>query len=131
MKRTAFAIALFAVLAVALLLQGCNVEDVDVAGKTYVYTGETVSGGFGGEFFTIDINEDGTFEYYEGPLSSYFGIGEWSLTNNVLTLHEQIGDRNASNSFRVKGGSLIFIENGSDNFTHVTVKNGERFTCEQ
>ena len=41
-----------------------------VAGKTFVWEKE----GFGGDF-TITLNADGTYQYYEGYLSSYIGFG--------------------------------------------------------
>lgn len=36
----------------------------------------------GGGDFTVTIREDGTFTYYEGPLSSIFGDGTWYLAED-------------------------------------------------
>lgn len=44
--------------------------------------------GFGGDF-SISINADGTFQYYEGALSSYIGMGKWSFNNNKITLSDE------------------------------------------
>ena len=52
--------------------QGFTPEDV--AGKAYPYEKE----GCGGAF-TISLYADGTFQYYEGFLSSYIGFGTWTL----------------------------------------------------
>ena len=38
---------------------------------------------FGGSF-SIQINADGTFDYYEGNLSNYIGVGEWELDGDTL-----------------------------------------------
>lgn len=39
--------------------------------------------------FTLILNEDSTFSYYEGVASSYIGYGKWILTNNELTLYDE------------------------------------------
>ena len=57
-----------------------------VAGKTFVRE----NGGFGGDF-TITLREDGTYEYYEGFLSSYIGTGTWTVEDGMLILTEQGG----------------------------------------
>ena len=65
-----------------------NVQNM-IVGNTYVYEKD----GFGGDFI-ININEDGTFSYYEGALSSYIGMGKWTLEGNTLCLadDEETGD---------------------------------------
>lgn len=70
---TVVAVVLCAVLAVCCLTVHAG---GDITG-TYVYEGE----GFGGDF-TVTIREDGTFTYYEGPLSSIFGDGTWYLAED-------------------------------------------------
>ena len=104
-----------------LLLAGCagSVSESDITGKTYLYEKD----GFGGDF-AITIEEDGTFRYYEGPLSSHIGYGEWTLEEDTLLLTEN----NLTNYFKVDGSDLIFLEENSSNFTYVTVSGGERFS---
>ena len=83
------------------------------------------NGGFGGDF-TITLGEDGTFTYYEGFLSSYIGIGAWSLSDGVLTLREN-SDYGFVFRFAVTDGALCYLAEGSDRFLYVDVADGERF----
>lgn len=99
-----------------------------LADKTYFYEKE----GFGGDF-TIALNSDGSFQYYEGGLSSYLGTGKWSVSGNILALEETNTPKinkdapNFVNYFEIDGESLRFIEKDSSNFTYVTVKDSEAF----
>ena len=94
--------------------------DEDITG-TYVYEGE----GFGGEF-TITISEDGTYSFYEGPLSSYLGGGSWDKKSGSMILSEENG-KAMINYFAAGNNVLVFIEKGSDNFPYITVPDGGRF----
>ena len=117
-KYTIFAL----MLVFALISVGCGnqlVQPSDIADKTYVYEKD----GFGG-YFTITLNSDGSFQYYEGLLSSYIGKGSWELEGNTLTLSD---DRNAINYFTVENGKLVFQEKDSSNFLYVTVSDRENF----
>lgn len=101
-------------------------EDIreTISGKTYLYEKD----GFGGDF-TISLNDDGTFSYYEGYLSSYIGVGEWTLENDSLLLSDD--DQTGfpfSNYFRVKGNDLIFQSENSTNFLYIKVADGEKFS---
>ena len=96
-----------------------------VAGKTFVWEKE----GFGGEF-RVQIKRDGTYEYYEGILSSYIGRGEWSLEEDVLTLTEKDG-YDFVFRFQVKDGELHFLQDGSDRFIYCTVEDGDRFIADE
>ena len=97
-----------------------DIQDI-IVNKTFVYEKE----GFGGEF-AIRINEDGTFSYYEGLLSSYMGRGSWILDNNILVLSDNDGYP-LVNHFEVKDGDLVFLSEASSNFMYVTVADGEHF----
>lgn len=112
-----------AALAAALLLAGCGrgIKAEDIAGRVYCYEKD----GFGGDF-TIRLEEDGSFTYYEGGLSSYIGNGDWSLEEDVLTLQE----RTRHFCFRVaeKGEELVFQAEPSGDFTYLKVADGERFS---
>lgn len=93
----------------------------------FVYEGE----GFGGDF-TVTVNEDGSFSYYVGMLSSYIGLGSWSLDGDVLRLKDrENGNLKFENYFRVTKDGLEFIEDGSTNFMYLTVKDGARFLREE
>ncbi len=114
-----------------MFLQGCGEQasqQVDVAGRVYTYTGETF-GGMDFDSFTISINEDGTYSYYESMLSSYIGFGKWSVEGDILTLTEddKIGYPFVY-YFKIDGEDILYIEEGSSNFIYTDVKDGERFT---
>lgn len=111
-----------AALAAALFLAGCSktIRPEDIAGKTYLYEKD----GFGGNF-TIRLEEDGTFTYYEGFLSSYIGTGDWTLEGDTVTLQE----KTRHFCFRVKENDLIFRAEDSGKFTYLTVADGERFSA--
>lgn len=112
---------LLPLLAVISLLTGCSGSDEI---KTYVYEKD----GFGGNF-TIQINPDGTFSYYEGFLSSYIGCGNWESDGNTITLKDEIKEYPYSvNRFEIDNDDLIFISEDSDNFTYIKVTDGERFS---
>ncbi len=97
-----------------------NLRDA-LAGKTFVWEKE----GFGGDF-TITLNADGSYQYYEGFLSSYIGVGIWTVENDTVTLTEQ-GGQDAVYRFAVKNGALVYLADGSDNFLYVKAEDGDRF----
>lgn len=112
------------ILFMLLQLTGCvRPADAGIAGKTYVYEKE----GFGGDF-TVQINKDGTFQYYEGGLSSYIGMGKWTLKEDILLLADGEGSNSRKNYFKADGDDLIFIADGSTNFLYVKVADGARFS---
>ena len=115
-----------AVLLFLFCLPGCAEKENEsfAAGRSYTYSGKSFSE-IEGDAFTIWLMEDGTYSYYESILSSYIGIGEWSVSGRVLTLTDTEAER--VNHFRIAGDDLIYIEENSSNFTFVKVKNGERF----
>lgn len=96
-----------------------------VAGKTFAWEED----GFGGAF-TIDIHEDGTFQYYEGALSSYIGVGTWEIDGSVITLKDDTAaysSRNRKNHFEIQDDGLIWVEAGSDNFLYNQLEDGAAF----
>ena len=95
-----------------------------IAGKTFVWEKE----GFGGDF-TITLNADGTYQYYEGFLSSYIGMGTWTVKDGTVILTEQ-GGQTSVYRFAVKDGALVYIADGSDNFLYVKTTDGDRFLPE-
>ena len=117
-------------LTVMLLLQVCgsSKKESEVSGKIYTYTGDSFTK-IEDDYFTIIINEDGTFSYCESLASSYIGIGEWSVMDDILTLSddEKMGYP-LVNHFSIDGDDLVFIEKDSSNFIYIKVKDGERFT---
>ena len=136
-------ISLFLIVCLCLtLLAGCGEKQKiytaeDVGGKSYNYEKD----GFGGPF-TINLFEDGTFQYYEGMLSSYIGMGTWTLEeNNVLCMKDQEMGRFSddfskvemyvrTNYFKVEEDCLVWLAENSDNFLYVDVEDGDRFLCD-
>ena len=128
-------LAIMLVLTVAFGVIGCsNSKEItmdDIVGKVYVYEKDGC-----GSDFTIRIKADGTFNYYEGFLSSHIGMGEWSYSDGMLTLFEKTSRFNEaweleevidSYNFSVEKDTLIFVDKDSGNFRYVRVKDGEKF----
>lgn len=114
-------------LTLSLVLTGCSSTPraEDLFGKIFYYEKD----GFGSYFF-ITVQEDGSFSYYEGALSSYLGFGSWTLEGDLLTLTDTVlEDHPRVFCFRVKGNDLIFLADRSDEFTYVDVADGERFSA--
>ena len=100
-----------------------EMEKLSRLAGTYRYEGK----GFGGDF-TITLNADGTYTFYEGPLSSYQGTGTWNAWYSAvyMTENEETGyDLNFM--FSVEDNALIYIAMGSDEFIHVKVSDREKF----
>lgn len=115
------------ILAAALLCTGCarRAQKADIADKTYVYE----KSGFGGDF-TIKLNGDGTFTYYEGFLSSYIGMGNWALDGETLVLvNDEAYGHQRENRFKIVDGDLVFQAENSSNFTHIKAADGEKFSA--
>ena len=95
-------------------------DAVNPAGNIYVYDGE----GFGSEFI-IHLYDNNRFQYYEGALSSYIGIGTWELNGDILTLTDE---SHFKNSFKVQADKLIWQEKSSTNFLYLKIKDGDSFS---
>ena len=104
----------------ALLAPSPEDAFISVCG-TYVYEGE----GCGGDF-TITLNEDGTYTFYEGYLSSYMGGGAWFQSGARIDMTEENG-YDLYFTFIPVEDALVFAEEDSDNFIYVKVPDGGRF----
>ena len=84
--------------------------------------------GFGG-IFTLTLYENGTFSYYEGAASSYFGDGDWIFENEKLTLFDRGTGKIRKAIFDYVNGDLIYNQQESDqySFTYVELEDGKRF----
>ena len=101
-------------------------EKISVLAGTYQYEGD----GFGGDF-TITLNADGTYTFYEGALSSYMGSGTWQVYDNAVYLTEGEDGFDLSFMFVAEENALIYLAAGSDAFPYVKVKDEERFVKHQ
>ena len=89
---------------------------------TYRYEGE----GFGGDF-TITLNADGTYAFYEGPLSSYMGAGTWYTAYGAVYMDEDDAGFDLSFAFGAEGDALIYLAGSSDAFPYVELPDEARF----
>ena len=97
-----------------------TVLDGELTG-TYRYEGN----GVGGDF-TITFEEDGTYTFYEGSLSSYLGGGRWFSERALVYLNEKNG-MELQFYFQHDGDTLSFLEAYSDAFPYVEVPDGGKF----
>ena len=126
MKKT---ILLFCIFCMCFSLSACtgahdgNATMKSVAGN-YIWEKE----GFGGPF-NIYLKKDGTCNYYVGYLSSYFGMGTWSLEDGIVTIVETKESSGFDHvfHFRAEGDALVFIGEGSDQFMYTVVNDGDKF----
>ena len=79
--------------------------------------------GFGSEF-SIVIKDDGTFNYYEGLLSSVIGRCNYEYKDGKVVLNNY---GNKTYSFEYKNNKLVFIKNESDRFTYVDLMDKSEF----
>ena len=98
--------------------------DADAVAGTYRYESE----GFGGDF-TITLNPNGTYTFYEGPLSSYMGGGTWDVQDDTVHMTEGNGF-DLKFVFAVQGDALVYDAASSDAFPCVKVDDAERFVQE-
>ena len=106
--------------------EGSDAESNAVAlAGTYRYEGE----GFGGDF-TITLSPDGTYTFYEGPLSSYMGGGTWDVYDDTVHMTEDNGF-DLTFVFTVQGDALVYDAAGSDAFPYVKVADAELFVREE
>ena len=97
-------------------------EKMGAIAGTYRCDGE----GFGGDF-TITLNADGTYTFYEGPLSSYMGMGTWFTACDAVYMNEGDAGFDLSFTFGVEEDSLIYLALGSDTFPCVELPDEARF----
>ena len=101
----------------------------EVKGKTFVWEKE----GFGGPF-EISLFSDGTYQYSTGYLSSYIGMGDWTVEDGVLIMKgdSDFGETNVY-KFRIRKDCISFIATDSSQFDGTgdnKVENGDNFNFE-
>ena len=82
--------------------------------------------------FTIRIDaEKSTYEYYETLVSSFIGIGEYSVDGDILKIVDERpgvdSPHKCVNLFRIEEDRLVFIGEGSDNFMYIKLEDGDVF----
>lgn len=116
-------ITLIMCMALALLSTGCG-QNAEVSLKPGIYKLHDAQQDVPGDF-TISIYDDGTFQCYETPISSYIGMGHYSIENGVVTLKEDLpGCTGDINYYQIADGKLSFICDGSANYHFVPLEDG-------
>ena len=92
-----------------------------IAGRTFCWEKE----GFGSDF-TVSFKPDGTYAYYEGVLSSYIGMGTWSVKDGIITMAET-GGYDFIYHFAIDGDDIVYIARNSSKFIYSHVEDGDRF----
>lgn len=78
--------------------------------------------------FTITIYDDGTFQSYETPISGYIGMGSYIIKGDVVTLKEDgAGSAGDINRYQIVDGHLLFLRDGSANYSFVPLEDGAAF----
>ena len=98
-----------------------KIADRSEIAETYQYEGE----GFGGDF-TITLNADGTYAFYEGPLSSYIGGGAWNKDDDTVHMIEENGST-CSSRLRFRTVRWSIPRQVRTPSFYVDVPDGERF----
>ena len=82
--------------------------------------------------FTITLNENGTYMYYVGSLSSHIGMGDYTYENGIVTLVDtQIpgvyGSLTHTYKFLEQDGNLYFMAEESDQFMYKSLPDAAEF----
>lgn len=128
MKRALVCVLCAALLAVALT--SCRGKET--------YTVERISGSYfrensnGFDHFTITLNEDGTYQYFESMISSHLGMGGYTLEDGVVTLTDSqipgvYGSLTHAYKFRCEEDKLIYLADESDDFMYIKLPDGAEF----
>ena len=123
MKKT---IALIlAVLLTVLALSACGTKSS--------VTPEEVAGHYRrkNDIFSIVLNADSTYQYYESEISSHIGMGNYTIDGDVITLEDKFpglsGPITCYFRFRYEDGKLFFLADQSDQFMYVKLPDGATF----
>ena len=82
--------------------------------------------------FTVTLDEStGQFLYYETPISSYIGMGRYETDGDILTIRDLGMGTERVNRFRADGDTLVWIAEGSDNFSFIKLTDGATFSLEK
>lgn len=124
MKKTRTWILYFAL---ALSLTACGKSE-EATLNPGIYTLQGYEREVPGDFI-ITLYDDGTFQCYETLISSYIGMGHYSIEKDKVTLQEDAeGCTGAVNYYQIAGGDLVFVSEGSSNYHFVPLEEGAVFT---
>ncbi len=113
-----------------ILLAACQ-KSSEASLKPGIYTLQDAERDVPGDF-TISIYEDGTFQCYETPISSYLGVGHYSIEDDVVILKEdEAGCTGDINYYKISDDGLHFIWDGSANYHFVPLEDGAWFRMDE
>ncbi len=95
---------------------------------TYARKNET----FENDYFTITLNSDGSCSYYATLVSSYIGMGQYTVVGNIITLVDNniptlSGPHTCTFKFEYRDGKLIYLASESDEFMYIDLPEGAEF----
>ena len=84
------------------------------------------------DYFSINLNSDGTFAYYATMYSSYIGRGKYTVEGNVITLIDEhiptlSGSVTLNFRFEYRDDKLIYLASQSDEFMYINPPEGAEF----
>ena len=129
MKKTKIRGLAICLLAVTMLL-GLVSCQAEVKHGTYVR-----SGGFR-ERFTITLDEDGSFTYYESLTAAHVGMGSYEIKGDRVILTDSTIPGFGSMltrvfTFRYEDGKLIYLADESDSFIYTDLPDGAVFELKE
>ena len=129
MIKRIFEIILILVLSVASIF-GAVSKTADLSGGVYAYMDDHML--LNRFAFSLGINtENETFWYCESIYSSYIGNGQYTVEKGILKIIESRpgvdGEHQVVNLFKIEKDALVFIAEGSDNFTYVHLPDSATF----
>ncbi|MBR6049961.1 MAG: hypothetical protein IKP68_02010 [Clostridia bacterium] len=109
-----------------------TMPDDDTIRARYVRPNARPDGTYGIDRFSITLYNDGTCQYYETMISSYIGVGKYTIDGDLLTLTDDNivtlnGPITKTFKFKIVGDTLVFIADGSDSFTFIKLPDGAVF----
>lgn len=83
--------------------------------------------------FSITLNEDGSYQYFECGISSHIGMGGYTFKDDTVTLVDGNipgvnGSLTRTYKFRFENGKLVFLAEESDDFMYIKLPDGAEFT---
>ena len=125
-------ICVLAVLAIVTALGAGSIRKILFGESASIYGTYVRENENGIMSFSITLHEDGTYQYYEGGLSSHIGMGGYTFKNNIVTLVDGNipgvhGSLIRIYKFRFEDGKLVFLAEESDDFMYTTLPDGAEY----
>ena len=123
-------VCMMAVILIITAFVSCKVEKSVQPEDIYGSYSRKNSNGY--DYFTLTLNEDGTYSYFETMISSHIGWGEYTIDGEKVTLVDtQIpgvyGSHTYVFTFKYEDGKLIYIAEESDHFMYINLPDGAEF----